>query len=103
MPVWGTASVGELAMNDLEQAIRTGTAEEIAEAIYDLESSEGCWTQADEIAEAIVAARPKPEDVVPGTVDTVDTFHGRIIISHCDCRGHHRGDRVTITKDHDNG
>lgn len=49
--------------DELIAAIRTGTAEEIAEAIYQRFSGDIRDDQGLEIAEAIVAARDKPEDV----------------------------------------
>lgn len=50
--------------NELIHAMRTETAEQIAESIYQRFAGDIRDDQALEIAEAIVAARDKPEDVV---------------------------------------
>lgn len=53
-----------MASKELIDAIRTGTAEQIAEAIYQRFAGDIRDDQSQEIAQAIVAARDKPEDVV---------------------------------------
>ncbi len=88
-------------MSKLHEAIRTGTEIDIVAAAI-LARRTASDTVASLMAEAIVAARPKPEDVFTGTVWPPEAgIAGELRIDLDNGPHPMPGDRVTITREPD--
>lgn len=86
----------------LLEAIRTETVSHVSAAMDFMLCKQNIILTEDEldaIAEAIVAARPKPEDVADATVESFYEDRSLVLVKHCRRNWLAAGDRVTITRE----
>lgn len=91
-------------MSDLHEAIQTGTAKAIVSRAWDAAGTRrGTIVQHNEalviLAEAIVAARDKPEDVATAIVESFYEDRRLLLLKHPPRNWLASGDRVTIIKE----